>query len=109
MKESEIIIKVKTDENHLPEEMKWKASDSGMNGENQCKAMMLALWDSNIQNTYRIDLWVKDMPVDQMKLFFYQTLVSMSETLSRSTGEESMAEEMLVFCRNFAKKMEIST
>jgi hypothetical protein len=28
----------------------------------------------------RIDLWTKEMPVDEMKIFFHQTLVAMSDT-----------------------------
>jgi gliding motility-associated protein GldC len=32
--------------------------------------MMLALWDQSYKNTLRIDLWTKDMPVDEMKRFF---------------------------------------
>ena len=37
---------------------------------------MLSVWDAvKTQETLRIDLWTKDMPVDEMKLFFHQTLV----------------------------------
>jgi hypothetical protein len=31
----------------------------------------------------RIDLWTKEMPVDEMKIFFHQTLVAMSDTFHR--------------------------
>jgi hypothetical protein len=30
----------------------------------------------------------KDMPVDEMKIFFHQTLVAMSETFKRATDDE---------------------
>ena len=55
MKTSEINIKVVTDINNLPELITWQASDSGMDGENETKAMMLAFWDSQNQNTLKID------------------------------------------------------
>ena len=45
--------------------------------------MMLAVWDAKTQETLRIDLWTKDMPVDEMKVFFHQTLVAMSDTFNR--------------------------
>jgi gliding motility-associated protein GldC len=46
----------------------------------------------------RIDLWTKEMPVDEMKIFFHQTLVAMSDTFHRATGDEKMAETMKDFC-----------
>ncbi len=107
MKTSEITIKVITDENHLPEQLKWQATDSGMSGENECKSLMLALWDSENQNTLKIDLWTKDMKVDEMKLFFYQTLVSLSATLERATGETSAAADLREFSNHLAKKLDL--
>jgi gliding motility-associated protein GldC len=109
MKTSEINIKVVTDINHLPELITWQASDSGMDGENDTKAMMLAFWDSQQQNTLKIDLWTKDMMVEEMKLFFYQTILSMSATLERATNDSSAAADMREFCKHLAQKMEIET
>lgn len=109
MKTSEINIKVVTDINHLPEQITWQASDSGMEGENECKAMMLAFWDAENQNTLKIDLWTKDMMVEEMKLFFYQTMLSMSATLERATGDNSSAADLREFCKHLAQKMEIET
>ena len=36
------------------------------------KATLLSFWDSENQETLKMDLWIKDMPLDQMKLFFHQ-------------------------------------
>lgn len=109
MKSSEINIKVLTDENHLPEKITWQATDSGMEGENDCKSFMMAIWDADNQNTLKIDLWTKDMMVEEMKLFFYQTILSMSGTLERATGDSSTAADMRDFCKHLAKKLEIET
>ena len=108
MKTSTINIKVSTDLNHLPEKITWEASDSGMDGEFESKSMMLALWDHGQKNTLKIDLWTKDMTVDEMKLFFYQTMMSMSATLERATNETEAAKAMRDFCEVFAKKMDIT-
>ena len=54
-----------------------------------------------------MDLWVKDMPVDQMKLFFHQTLVSLSDTFYRATNDEKMTATMKDFCEYFAEKLKI--
>lgn len=105
MKTSEINFTIKLDENNLPVSIDWNATDGGE--QSQCKSVLISLWDSNEKNTLRIDLWTKDMLVDEMKRFFYQSLVSMADTLQRATGEEKMVEDMKDFCQYFAEKMKI--
>lgn len=106
MKTSEIKFLVTTDENRLPVEIKWEAEDA-VSGEQITKSVMISLWDGAAQNTLRIDLWTKDMLVDEMKLFFYQSMLSMANTLQRATGEEKMAGDMRDFCNYFAEKMQL--
>lgn len=103
---SEIKFNVELDENRIPEKLTWTAQDGGVEQE-EAKAMMLSIWDSKAQETLRIDLWTKDMPVDEMKLFFHQTLVAMSDTFQRATADEKMADTMKDFCDYFAEKLEL--
>ncbi len=103
---SKIELEVELDENRVPEKLSWTAQDGGINKE-EAKAMMLSVWDSNAQETLRIDLWTKDMPVDEMKLFFHQTLVEMSNTFLRATQDEKMTATMKDFCDYFAEKLEL--
>ncbi|UOX34347.1 gliding motility protein GldC [Flavobacterium sediminilitoris] len=103
---SEIKFLVELDENRVPEKLTWTAQDGGVDHE-EAKAMMVSLWDSKAQETLRIDLWTKDMPVDEMKLFFHQTLVAMSDTFQRATNDEKMSATMKDFCDYFAEKMEL--
>jgi gliding motility-associated protein GldC len=103
---SEIKITVELDENRVPEKLTWSAQDGGVN-EEQTKAMLLSIWDSNAKETLRIDLWTKDMPVDEMKQFFHQTLVAMADTFQRATTDEKMADTMRDFCDYFAEKLEL--
>ncbi|MDT0689487.1 gliding motility protein GldC [Salegentibacter sp. F188] len=105
-KKSEINIEVVTDENHVPEELYWTAEDGNVYQE-EAKALMLSVWDSKAQETLRIDLWTKDMPVDEMKKFFHQTLVAMSNTFNRATQDEKMTATMQDFCDYFAEKMNL--
>ena len=101
-----IELKVQLDENRVPEKLHWTAEDGGISNE-EAKAMMLAVWDSKAKETLRIDLWTKDMPVDEMKLFFHQTLVEMSNTFHRATQDEKMTATMKDFCDYFAEKLEL--
>lgn len=103
---SEIKFKVVLDENKIPEKLQWSAEDGGVEAE-EAKAIMLSIWDSNHKESMRIDLWTKDMPVDEMKIFFHQTLVAMSETYKRATNDEKMADTMMDFCDYFAEKLEL--
>jgi len=103
---SEIKIKVELDENKVPDTIHWTAKDGGVNHE-EAKAVLLSLWDSKAQETLRIDLWTKEMPVDEMKVFFHQTLVAMADTFERATDNTKMSETMRDFCAYFAEKLEL--
>ena len=103
---SKIEINVELDENRVPEKLNWSAQDGGITQE-EAKAMLLSVWDNNAKETLRIDLWTKDMPVDEMKQFFHQTLVAMSDTFNRATQDEKMTATMKDFCDYFAEKLEL--
>lgn len=103
---SEIKFDITLDENRVPEKLRWTARDGGVENE-ESKAVMLSVWDSKAKESMRIDLWTKDMPLDEMKIFFHQTLVSMSDTFERATGEKKMSDTMKDFCDYFAEKLEI--
>jgi len=103
---SEIKIDVLLDENKVPEKLQWTAADGGIKKED-AKAVFLSVWDHNAKESLRIDLWTKDMPLDEMKIFFHQTLSAMSDTFERATNDEKMAATMRDFCDYFAEKLEL--
>lgn len=103
---SEIKVSIELDVNRVPEKLTWSASEGGIE-EEDAKAFMLSIWDSNEKATKRIELWTKDMPVDEMKIFFHQTLMAMAETFQRATGDEKMTATMKDFCDYFAEKLEL--
>lgn len=104
--QSKIELKVELDANRVPEKLYWTAEDGGISNE-EAKALMLSVWDADAQETLRIDLWTKDMPVDDMKVFFHQTLVAMSNTFYKATQDEKMTATMKDFCDYFAEKLEL--
>lgn len=103
---SEIKFEIELDQNRVPEKLFWTAEDGGVAKE-EAKAIMLSIWDSKAKETMRIDLWTKDMPVDEMKIFFHQTLVAMSDTFKRATDDEKMTNTVKDFCDYFAEKLEL--
>ncbi len=103
---SEIKFLVELDQNRVPEKITWTAQDGGVELE-ETNAILVSVWDSKTQETLRIDLWTKEMPIDEMKLFFHQTLVAMAATFERATQDEKMASTMRDFCDYFAEKLEL--
>lgn len=104
-----IQIEVELGKDQVPESILWHADDLESNQAVACKAMMLSFWDHNRKDTMKLDLWTRDMTVDEMKIFFHQTLLSMSESLHKATGDERIAGDMQDFCDYFAEKMEIKS
>lgn len=102
-KTSDIRLTVRTDENNVPEHIDWEAEDSG--SKSSTKAVLLSLWDAQEKNTLRIDLWTKEMTVEEMKAFFHQNILTMADTFERATNEGKMASQMRDFGAYFAEHM----
>lgn len=101
---SEIKINIQLDENRVPEALTWSAIDGGIKKE-PTKAMLLSFWDDSKKEALRIDLWTKDMPMDDMKIFFHQIFSAMADTYARATSEEEVA----TLIRNFAEEYAIAS
>lgn len=106
VKTSEINVKVGLNANSLPIAMKWSASDGQVENA-AAKAMLLSFWDPTENQTMKIDLWTKDMSIEEMKRFFHQTLLTLSDTFERATGEHNICEDLRDYCYHFAEKMDI--
>lgn len=109
MKTSEIKFLVTLDEEKIPSRLEWEATDSGIEGRKPCNATMMSIWDPKENTTLRIDLWTKDMLVDDMKRFFYENFVTMADTYLRATNDPQLAGEIRQFAEAFGKKIAEST
>jgi gliding motility-associated protein GldC len=104
MHTSTISINVELDNDKVPHQINWKASDSTIDHMQQARAMMLAFWDGTDKSALRIDLWTKEMMVDEMADFFYQTLITMADTYNRATQQQELTDEMKQFAKDFYNK-----
>lgn len=104
MSTSTITIDVHLDENKVPEKINWHADNSTANEMQHAKAFMLSLWDGADKSALRIDLWTKDMMVDEMADFFYQTITTMADTYDRATHHHELVEDMKKFAKDFYQK-----
>ena len=73
MPTSTITIDVHLDKDKVPEQINWKA-DSSTADENKSKSYDACILGWCRQSALRIDLWTKDMMVDEMADFFIKRL-----------------------------------
>ena len=104
MHKSNISIDVYLDDDKVPQEIKWKASDSNADMEQKAKAMMVSFWDGADKSALRIDLWTKEMMVDEMADFYYQLMMTMADTFNRATNHLELTADMKEFAKSFLKK-----
>ena len=100
--QNQIVFNIELDNTQTPESISWQASQAG-NTPQDCKAILLSVWDGEAKQTLKIDLWVKEMSVEEMNLFFYQTMHTMADTLKRSTGNEEATLNMKQFANIFGE------
>ncbi len=98
MKKSEIKLVVELDNDQVPEKIFWDADEKDQPGLSETKTISLSLWDHQNKNTMRIDLWTKDMPVDEMKRFYIDCLGGLGQSILNSTGDEYMNQEINSLC-----------
>jgi gliding motility-associated protein GldC len=104
MPTSTITIDVHLDDKKVPETIKWKASDSTADDMQKAKALMLSFWDGTDKSALRIDLWTKEMMVDEMADFFYQTMMTMADTFNRATQQQQLTDDMKTFAKDFYQR-----
>ena len=103
LKSSDIHLRVLQDDDGI-EEIRWRADEGPSPDEQAAKAMILALWDAEARSSLRIDLWTKEMEVDDMNDFFFQTLMTMADTYKNATNDAALSGEIKVFAQDFAQK-----
>ncbi len=101
MKKSEIKIAVELDDNNIPEKIFWDADDKESPGMQETKSMSLSMWDHELKNTMRIDLWTKEMTIDEMKRFYIDCLGGLSQSILNATGDEVMSTKLNELCDDF--------
>lgn len=107
LKSSDIHLRVLMDDDGI-EEIRWRADEGPSAEEQVARAMVLSLWDAEARSALRIDLWTKEMPVDDMNDFLFQTLMSLADTYKTATKNAALAGEIKVFAQEFATKASMS-
>ena len=96
-KTSEIRFKIGLDANNVPLDIKWMATDSKNNELRDCKSIMISIWDMVQNQTLKIDLWTNDMTTDEMHSHYFQTLLAMTESYAKATGNPLSCWGVFIF------------
>lgn len=105
MKESNLNFRVKLDKNNIPETIDWKASDKPKDTPDESKAIFVSVWDDKTNTALRMDLWTKEMSVEEMKMFYVNTLGGMAQTILNSTSDEFMANQTNELVEKFVEHL----
>ena len=106
MSKSKLTFELDLDLNNVPEKITMNSSDKQAD-DVSLKSLMIAGWDSETKETLRVDLWTKKMMVNEMFIMYHQTLISMANTLEKSTGHEKLAGALRDYCEFFAEQTKI--
>lgn len=105
MKESQIKIDVKLDDQKIPESITWSSTDNpNQSSDKECKAFLLSFFDKEHKDTLRIDLWTKEMQVAEMDRFVYFTLRGIAESYNRATNNTELANQIAKFSEFFGEE-----
>lgn len=105
MKKSEIRLQVELDKDNIPEKIFWDADEKEQPGPSETKSVSLSLWDQDAKNTLRIDLWAKDMSVDEMKQFYVDCIGGMAQSVLNATGDEYMSSQLSALGERFVEHL----
>jgi gliding motility-associated protein GldC len=106
MKKSKILFEVALDEKNIPESIEWSADEKPEQSKDETSAIALSVWDNKAKNTLRMDLWTKEMSVDEMKKFVVDSIGGMATTVRNSTDDQKMADHMDELCQVLVKHIE---
>ena len=106
---TEIKIIVQLDDNKIPEKIEWEAEDAGFKGRKEAKTILLSLWDKEESATLGIDLWTKEMRIDEMNIHIHQMLLKLADMYRRSTNNKEAFELLEKFSSDFAAKVDLNS
>jgi gliding motility-associated protein GldC len=105
MRKTNITFAIELDNNNVPDKILWDATDKPDKGLSETKSISIALWDHKQKNTLRIDLWSKDMPLQEMKRFYIDCIGGLAQSTLSATGDEFMSAEMNALCEKLVKHL----
>jgi len=105
-KVANINFQIHLDENNIPENITWEATDN-KNRKSDAKAVMISIWDGEDKTSLKIDLWTKEMMAEEMNFFTYQMLDSLADSYQKAVGDEKVSKKIKDFAKNIGKEINV--
>ncbi len=102
---SKLTIEFELDVNQVPEKITWESINNDQKTSNSAKASFLSFWDQKQSNTMSLDLWTKEMSVEEMSKFYFQQFMNMADSFEKATNEDQMALAIRDFAEFFGEKL----
>lgn len=106
MKQSEINFQIQLDDQSIPEQISWSATDNPNEGIEETKAIFVAVWDHYHKGLLALPLWTKDMEVFDMKRFYIEVIGSVADTIGNATGDQKMVGHIENLCKVLSKDLQ---
>ena len=106
MKQSEINFQIQLDDQSIPEQISWSATDNPNEGIEETKSIFVAVWDHYHKGLLALPLWTKDMEVFDMKRFYIEVIGSVADTLANATGDQKMVGHIENLCKVLSKDLQ---
>ncbi len=94
MNKSEINFTVELDKDRVPERIFWDATENPNEGINETKAISIGVWDQYHKGLLGINLWTKDMPVDEMNHFVVDLIGNLAQMVMDSTQDDMIVKTL---------------
>ncbi|MEC8603579.1 MAG: gliding motility protein GldC [Bacteroidota bacterium] len=104
---SNLNIEFDLDENQIPEKINWESISGSENIKHEAKAAFISFWDKSDNNAMSLNLWTKDISIEEMSKFYFQTFLTMADNFEKSTSEDQLALAIRDFADFFGEKMGI--
>ena len=105
MKHSEINFKILLDDENIPEQISWSATENPNEGIEETKSIFIGVWDNYNKGLMALPLWTKDMEVFDMKRFYIEVIGSIGDTLERATGDHKTGQLIENLCKTMTKDL----
>ncbi len=105
MLKSEINFSIDLDQSRIPEKIFWDATENPNEGINETKAIFISIWDHYHKGLLGINLWTKDMPVDEMGHFAVDIVGNLSQMLKDSTQDPKMISILEDACKQMTQHL----
>ena len=85
------------DENQIPDKISWESLTDSKKSKHDAKAAFLSFWDRNDENAMSLNLWTKDISIEEMSKFYFQTFITMADNFEKATGPVTKFFESDIF------------